>query len=257
MKRGNKLMRGIFIALMLICLIYSASIYMIGSGTFSFMIWIFGAVFFGTAFYLSGNGRWYRIHIIIRSFLLGAISLLLVITVVCLILMLSNFNDKGIKDLDYIVVLGAQMRNDGPSTIFKYRLDAAYNYLVENPKTVCIVSGGKGPNEDVCEGDGGRKYLISKGIDPSRVIAENKAMDTSENIVCSVGLMNSGTNGSDKLKIGIVTNNYHLFRGIHLAKSLTDKNVYGIAAYTLPWYLPNNMARECFGIVRDFSKMRF
>ena len=250
-------MRGIFIALMLICLIYSVSIYMIGSGTFSFMIWIFGAVFFGAAFYLSGNGRWYRINLLIRSFLLGAISLLLVITVVCLALMLSCFNDKGVKELDYIVVLGAQMRDDGPSTIFKYRLDAAYEYLMENPETVCIVSGGQGVNEPVCEGDGGRSYLLYRGVEPSRVMAENKAMDTSENIVYSLELIDHVHTGSDKLKIGMVTNNYHLFRGVHLAKKYTDNNIYGIAAYTLPWYLPNNMARECFGILRDLRKMRF
>ncbi len=250
-------MRVIFIALMLICLIYSVSIYMIGSGTFSFIIWIWGAVFFGTAFYLSGNGRWYRIPFTIRVLCSGAILLLFVTIAVCLTLMLRHFNDKGIKDLDYIVVLGAQMRNDGPSTIFKYRLDAAYNYLVENPKTVCIVSGGQGSNEPVCEGNGGREYLVSKGIEPSRVIAEKNAMDTSENIEYSVVLIDSCTKGSDKVKIGVVTNNFHLFRGVHLAKSLTDYNIYGIAAYTLPWYLPNNMARECFGIIRDLRKMSF
>ncbi len=255
MKNVNMIMRVIFIALMLICLIYSVSIYMIGSGTFSFIIWVFGAVFFGTAFYLSGNGRWYRIPPIIRGLCSGGILLLLVITVVCLTLMISHFNDKGIKDLDYIVVLGAQMRSDGPSTIFSYRLDAAFEYLEENPKTVCIVSGGQGLNEPVCEGDGGKEYLISRGIDPSRVIAENKAMDTSENIVYSLEIMDNGSTGSDKLKIGIVTNNFHLFRGVHLAKRLTDHEIYGIAAYTLPWYLPNNMARECFGIIRDLRKM--
>jgi uncharacterized SAM-binding protein YcdF (DUF218 family) len=257
MKKGNKLMRGIFIVLMLSCLIYAVSIYMIGSGTFSFMIWICGAVFFAAAFYLSGNGRWYRIPFMIRGLCCGVISLLLIIAAVCLTLMLSRFNDKGVKDLDYIIVLGAQMRNDGPSTIFRYRLDAAYDYLTENPDTICIVSGGHGANEPVCEGNGGREYLISRGVEASRVIAENKAMDTSENILYSLDLIDRGSAGSDKLKIGIVTNNFHLFRGVHLAKKLTDNNIYGIAAYTLPWYLPNNMARECFGIVRDSGKMRF
>ncbi len=250
-------MRGVFIALMLVCLVYSVSIYMIGSGTFSFLIWICVAVFFGAAFFLSGNGRWYRIPTQIRGLCCVGISLLLIMTAVCLALMLSCFNDKGVRQLDYIVVLGAQMRDDGPSTIFKYRLDAAFEYLTDNPETICIVSGGKGVNEPVCEGDGGRSYLISKGIEPSRVIAENKAMDTSENIVYSLELIDHGHVDSDHLKIGIVTNNFHLFRGVHIAKKLTDKDIYGIAAYTLPWYLPNNMARECFGIVRDLRKMSF
>jgi uncharacterized SAM-binding protein YcdF (DUF218 family) len=75
--------------------------------------------------------------------------------------------------------------------------------------------------------------------------------------VYSLELIDQGPADSGKLKIGIVTNNFHLFRGLHLAGKLTDNNIYGIAAYTLPWYLPNNMARECFGIVRDLGKMRF
>lgn len=149
------------------------------------------------------------------------------------------------------------MRNDGPSTIFTFRLDAAYDYLTENPDTICIVTGGKGRNESVSEGDGGREYLISKGIDPSRIIAETKAMDTVENLVYSFQLMDLESKGSDKVNIGIVTNNFHLFRGIHLAKNLTDNDVCGISAYTLPWYLPNNMVRECCGILRDLSKMKF
>ena len=257
MKRGNKLMRGIFIALIIVCLIYSVSIYMIGSGTFSFTIWLCGAAFFGAAFWLSGNGRWYKIPLLIRSAFCGIISLFLVVMAICMVLMISHFYDKGIKDLDYIVVLGAQMNKDGPSTIYKFRLDAAYDYMIENPATVCIVSGAQGVNEACCEGDGGKKYLESKGIPPSRIIAENKALNTSENIVNSFQLMHTGINGEKELKIGIVTNNFHLFRGVHLAKKLTDCDVYGISAYTLPWYLPNNMVRECFGIIRDLRKMRF
>ena len=55
-------------------------------------------------------------------------------------------------------------------------------------------------------------------------MAENKAMDTSENIVYSLELIDHVHTGSDKLKIGMVTNNYHLFRGVHLAKKYTDNN---------------------------------
>lgn len=70
---------------------------------FSFLIWICGAAFFGAAFYLSGNWRWHRIPGLIRALCCAGISLLLIITAVCLALMLSCFNDKGVKNLDYIV----------------------------------------------------------------------------------------------------------------------------------------------------------
>jgi len=165
--------------------------------------------------------------------------------------MISHFNDKGQDDLDYIVVLGAQMRNSGPSIIFKYRLDAAYDYLIQNPDTVCIVSGAKGNNESVSEGEGGKEYLVSKGIVENRIIAETNAVDTVQNIANSLEIIGD----RDGLTIGVVTNNFHVFRGVHLARKLTDNEVYGIAAYTVPWYLPNNMVRECFGIFRDLKKL--
>ncbi len=251
-----KYIRIIFLVLMIVCIIYSVSIYMVGSGTFSFIIWFAGAAFFGSAFYFAGNGRWNRVPTVLRGTCYCIIALLIVLMTICMGLMLSHFGDKGVKNLDYIVVLGAQMRNHEPSTIYRYRLDAAYAYLKENPATICIVSGGHGVNEIVSEGDGGKDYLISKGIAPERIIAETKAMDTFANINNSLEIMSSKTY-EDSIEIGIVTNNFHVFRGVHLAKNLTSSEVYGIAAYTVPWYLPNNMVRECFGIVRDFPKMKW
>ena len=141
---------------------------------------------------------------------------------------------------------------------FKYRLDEAYEYLLDNPETICIVSGGQGRNESVTEGEGGKEYLISKGVEEGRIIAETRAMDTTENIANSFDIIGTTGGESDKQKsIGIVTNNFHVFRGIHLAKKLTEAEVYGIAAYTVPWYLPNNMIRECFGIIRDITIMKW
>ena len=251
-----KLMRYILLAFMLICIAYSVSIYMVGSGTFSFAIWLAGAAFFGLAFFLTGKGRWLKVPIALRTISYVLIALAMTALIICIIAMASHFGDKGEKDLDYIVVLGAQMRDNGPSTIFKYRLDAAYTYLSENPDTICIVSGGQGTNEAVSEGDGGKDYLVSRGIDPERIIAESNAMDTYENIQYSLDIMKQAAGADEQLKYGIVTNNFHVFRGLHLAKGITDDAVCGIAAYTVPWFLPNNMVRECFGIIRDLRKMR-
>ena len=252
-----KFIRSICFLLMVICLIYSVSIYMVGSGTFSFVIWLAGAAFFGLVFFLAGKGRWMKVPAGIRRLCYCFLVAALIVFVVCMTAMLSHFGDEGVEDLDYIVVLGAQMRETGPSVIFKYRLDAAYEYLLDNPETICIVSGGQGKNESVAEGDGGKAYLVSRGIDAGRVIAETKALDTTENIRYSLDIIGQNEEVAGKTsKIGIVTNNFHVFRGIHLARKFTDMEVYGIAAYTVPWYLPNNMVRECFGIIRDFCCIR-
>ena len=52
--------------------------------------------------------------------------------------------------------------------------------------------------------------------------------------------------------VAIVTNDYHLFRGMAIARKQGIAHVSGIAAGATPWYLPNNMARESFGLAKDF-----
>ena len=59
-----------------------------------------------------------------------------------LILIGSTFSAKGERQLSYIIVLGAQMKQSGPSVVLEKRLCRAYTYLTENPETLCVLSGG-------------------------------------------------------------------------------------------------------------------
>ncbi len=230
---------------------YSFIVYRVGSGTFSFVIWLALAGFFAVLLFLSDKERYKKIPKPVKTAAGVIILIACAVFIVCQACILSHFFDKGEEDLDYIIVLGAQMRQSGPSVVFRERLDAAYEYLTENEDTVCIISGGQGNNESMPEGEGGRDYLISKGIDEDRIIAENEAMDTVENIEYSYGMIKAAEPDMSGIRTGIVTSNFHLFRGIHIAEKNTDAGICGIAAYTEHLYLPNNMVRECFGILRD------
>ena len=50
--------------------------------------------------------------------------------------------------------------------------------------------------------------------------------------------------------VGIVTNNFHMFRELQIAKKQGLKNVCGIEAESTRLYLPNNMLREFFAMVK-------
>lgn len=126
---------------------------------------------------------------------------------------ISQMHADGRGGLDYIIVLGAQVRKDGPSPVLKYRLDKAVEYLNENPDTVCIVSGGQGSNEPWSEAEGMARYLQEKGIDTARILPEDKSQTTEQNITNSKKLMKEGAS------VGIVTNNFHVFRALQIAKS--------------------------------------
>ena len=72
---------------------------------------------------------------------------------------LRRFTQKGPAELDYLIVLGAQMKTGGPSKALQYRLDEACRYLDENPGIKVIVSGGQGTDEPVSEAQGMYDYL--------------------------------------------------------------------------------------------------
>ena len=94
---------------------------------------------------------------------------------------LSGFFQKGPEGLDYVVVLGAQMKTSGPSKALKYRLDEAVRYLEANPDTKVIVSGGQGPDEPMSEAQGMYDYLVNAGIAPDRILLEDQSNNTFQN----------------------------------------------------------------------------
>ncbi|MBE5823400.1 MAG: YdcF family protein [Butyrivibrio sp.] len=242
----------LWLVLAVLCLLYSVLVYMVGSGTFSFVIWLFGAAFFAVCFFLAGNGRWMKVPSGLRIAAYSVLGIIAFIFLVCQIAILSNFFDKGEKNLDYVIVLGAQMRDSGPSVIYSYRLQKAKEYMLENPETICITTGGQGSNESVSEGEGGATYLTSLGVPVSRILVEKKSMTTPQNIAYALEMIEDDRNSDEGLRIGIITNGFHVFRSVHIAKRLTNAHVSGVAAYMQPQYIPNNMVRETFGIIRDF-----
>ena len=244
--------RILWFVLTLLCLAYSMAVYMVGSGTFSFTIWLALAVFWGICFFLAGKGRWAAVPALIRYVTYGVLAVIAVVFIICQIAILSHFFDKGEKDLDYVIVLGAQVRSSGPSVIYRYRLEKVKEYMDENLETRCITTGGRGNNEPISEGQGGADYLVKLGISEDRIEVESLSMDTAENIKNALEIIKQNEGSTDNLRIGIVTNGFHVFRGVHIAQKLTDADISGIASYMQPQYIPNNMVRETFGILRDF-----
>ena len=91
------------------------------------------------------------------------------------------------------------------------------------------------------------EYLLDKGIEENRILIEDKSTNTVENIKNSKGLLEEPYNG-----VGIVTNNFHMFRAVQIAKKQGLEGVCGIAADSNVLYLPNNILRECMGILKDW-----
>ena len=237
----------LFTIIGMLCILYGIAVFLIRSGTMFYAVWLaLGACFLLLCFLI--RIRFFdRLPKIVNALLLMAAAAGVLLFLICEGFVLRGFGSRAPKGLDYLIVLGAQIREDGPSAVLKYRLDAAVDYLRENESTLCIVTGGKGENEPLSEGEGMKQYLVRQGIDPARIIVEGRALNTVQNIQFSKQLM-----ASPDAPAALVTNNFHVTRAAALARKQGLTNVYAIAAPSDPAYLPNNMFREFFGLTKDF-----
>lgn len=153
----------------------------------------------------------------------------------------------GDKEYDYIIVLGAAVHGDTPSLSLVERMSAARDYMQAHPQTIAIVSGGQGSDENVSAAAAMTAWLTDNGIDKSRIIAEDKATSTLENLEYSFNIIRQrGDDPNDSC--AVVTSEYHIYRAKLLAQSL-DVSVGSVAARTT--YVPimiNYFIREAFGV---------
>ena len=154
----------------------------------------------------------------------------------------------------FIVVLGAQVQGDGPSLTLKKRLDKTLTFMQEHPDKTVIVSGGQGPDEAHTEASVMARYLIEHGADASRVIEEDKASNTRENLLFSSKLAEAA--GFDTSRVLIVTSDFHMCRAKYIARTLSMEP-YGLASDTWPWILKVNYTlREVFAFAKAFWQAR-
>lgn len=239
--------KSVYIILLLaaaVCVLYGIAVFSIRSGTGFFAVWfLVGAVFAALAWAVK-HRLWLSLPRWLKAAVLTVFALGMALFLTVEGLILSGFGSRGEPGLDYIIVLGAQVHEDGPSYVLMRRLNAAAEYLEANPDTVCIVSGGQGANEPFPEAEGMADYLIGIGIDPDRIRLETESSSTAENISNSMKFISPGA------RVGIVTNNFHVYRAVQTAKRLGLNEPCGIAAGLRVYFLPNNMLREFLSILK-------
>ena len=150
---------------------------------------------------------------------------------------------------EFVVVLGAQVQGGGSLTL-KKRLDKTLEFMQEHPDRTVIVSGGQGPDEADTEASVMARYLIEHGADASRIIEEDKASNTRENLLFSAKLAEAA--GLDTSRVLIVTSDFHMCRAKYIARTLSMEP-YGQASDTWPWILKVNYTlREVFAFAKAF-----
>ena len=90
------------------------------------------------------------------------------------------------ENLDYLIVLGAHVDGTRLTLALLERTRRALQYLKENPRTIAVLSGGRGSGEQISEAQAMFHYLTAHGIPKERLILEDRSVNTKENLAFSL-----------------------------------------------------------------------
>lgn len=185
---------------------------------------------------------------------------ILIILGICLIFGINAYVKKSVNEniieisnikenYDAILVLGAGLKNGKPSPVLKDRLDTAYEAYIKGASSKIIVSGDHG-RKTYDEVNVMKDYLISKGVPSDNIFMDHAGFSTYDTIYRAKEIFLCN-------KVLIVTQEFHIFRSLYIAKKL-DLEAEGVSA-TLRHYSGETKfeLREILARDKDFVKTIF
>lgn len=206
---------------------------------------IFGAYFLFMALSSNTNSRFISF---LRKFgtvcaIVGTLSML----TLCIIVGSEASGDPE-KECDYVIVLGAGINGEEPSLTLSDRLLRTVSYMEKYPESIAIVSGSQGADELITEALAMERFLIERGIPKDRIIKEEAANNTKENMIYSLDIIEKKGGGT----IAVISSDYHIFRARRLAESEGADPVMLSAKTTYISLFLNCILREAFALVKAY-----
>lgn len=195
-----------------------------------------------------------KLKIAFQIMIVVLILVLLAVLLTGTAILFRGFGQKG--PFTYMIVLGTTVEGTEPSPMLADRIEAAAKYMQKNPDVIAIVTGGKADEKNISEAQCMYNGLTKLGIDPDRIILEDKATSTMENFQFSMELLEKELGRVPK-NIGVLSSEFHLLRARLIAKS------YGLDVATIPARTSNTegffkyFVREIFVIWYDGLKLLF
>ena len=151
-----------------------------------------------------------------------------------------------LKDIDCIIILGAGIWGDKPSPMLEDRLLEGINLYQNGVSDKILMSGDHGRDE-YDEVNIMKDYAIEKGISSKDIFMDHAGFSTYESIYRAKEIFQAK-------KVVIVTQKYHLYRALYIAKKL-GLEAYGVGAdpreYRGAFY---REVREIIARDKDFIK---
>ena len=155
------------------------------------------------------------------------------------------------RPVDAVIVLGAGLRGREVTPLLGARVERGIEWARRETgragRPVLVMSGGKGPDEEVSEAEAMASYAVAHGVDPDGVLLEDRSRTTQENLLNSARLLAARGEVS---RVAVVTSSFHAFRAALLMRSLSLPG-YAVGAPTARYYRPSAVLREYVAILRD------
>lgn len=240
-----------------VCFFYAFAMYFTGFGGFLSFVWLMPA-FLGVlwAGMLAGKitlRKWQK-----RLMIYVLIPIIVIFLVVELIIF-SAFFEKPKEEPGYIVVLGTTVYEHGPCYLLRQRLKEAAKWADIYPDAKIVVTGGQGETEPFTEGSEMKRYLIEElSISEDRIIVEEASMNTFENMTFTGKILEKEDDefSYENTPILVVTNNFHMYRAMQIAKKAGFENVSGAPSGTYVYLFPHYMVREFCAILKNLAMGR-
>lgn len=133
--------------------------------------------------------------------------------------LIKNNNLESLDDIDCILVLGCGVWGEEPSPMLRDRLEKGIELYKKGVAKKIIMSGDHG-RSDYDEVNVMKKYAIDRGVSSEDIFMDHAGFSTYESMYRAKEVFNVKS-------VVIVSQEYHLYRAIYIAKNL-GLNVYGV-----------------------------
>ena len=130
---------------------------------------------------------------------------------------IKNNDYSNLQDIDCIIVLGAGVWGENPSPMLEDRLLEGIKLYESNVAPKIIMTGDHG-REEYDEVNVMKKFAMDKGVPSGDIFMDHAGFSTYESLYRAKEIFEAD-------KVVIVTQQYHLYRALHIANKL------GIEAY--------------------------
>ncbi|WP_370963076.1 YdcF family protein [Amycolatopsis sp. cg9] len=151
--------------------------------------------------------------------------------------------------IDAIIVLGSGLAGDRVPPLLAGRLERALRLAArEAEPPLLVVSGGRGPGEAVTEAEAMHAYLRERGVPDERILREDQATTTEENLRFSAALLPGGAH-----RVVAVTSSYHVFRAAVECRRL-HLPYHATGSPTAGYFLPSALLREFAALILHYRR---